>query len=174
LDNFIGDFVTAKFDLWDIVGDHIAVDNGFYCGTKLTLGSYVHISANVTVVGGKESELILEDFTFLSAGTNVVCASDTIDRLIGPNIPENFRPNTKPGIVHLMPFSGTFSNVVLAPDVTLGLGSIVAANSFLTSDTEPWTVYAGNPAKPIKKRNKEQILKDAKSLTGIDYEKDIR
>jgi serine O-acetyltransferase len=34
----------------------------------------------------------------------------------------------------------------------IGEGSVLGTNSVLTSDTEPWSVYAGSPAKKIRDR----------------------
>ena len=50
------------------------------------------------------------------------------------------------------------------PNVTLAEGSILGANSLLTKDTEPWTIYVGSPAKPVKIRDKDKILQYAKEL----------
>jgi len=46
------------------------------------------------------------------------------------------------------------ANVVVMPGVTIGRGSIVGANSVVTSNIEPYMIYAGAPAKPIKHRLK--------------------
>ena len=54
------------------------------------------------------------------------------------------------------------------PGVTLAEGSILGANSLLTKNTEPWTIYVGSPAKPIKKRKKDIIIKNAKEL-GYEF-----
>lgn len=39
----------------------------------------------------------------------------------------------------------------IMPGVTIGEGSIIAANSLVTKDIPAWTIAAGNPAKVIKK-----------------------
>jgi galactoside O-acetyltransferase len=39
--------------------------------------------------------------------------------------------------------------------VTVGEGAIIGAKSVVTKDVEPWTVVAGNPAKVVKRLNKE-------------------
>jgi galactoside O-acetyltransferase len=55
---------------------------------------------------------------------------------------------------------------VVLPGVTLGEGSVIGANSVVTKDTEPWKIYVGSPAKPIKDRERgnieeyDKILKD--------------
>jgi hypothetical protein len=43
-------------------------------------------------------------------------------------------------------------------------GTLVGANSFVNKDTEPWTVYVGSPAKPLKERRRDVILAYAKEL----------
>lgn len=44
---------------------------------------------------------------------------------------------------------------VVMPGVTLGRGSVIAANATVTRDTEPWTVYAGSPARKIGERQQQ-------------------
>lgn len=44
------------------------------------------------------------------------------------------------------------SDAFIGPGVTVAEGTVVGARAVLTKDTEPWFVYAGNPAKKIKAR----------------------
>ena len=44
------------------------------------------------------------------------------------------------------------ARAVVCPGVALRSHSVVAAGSVVTDDTEAYTVYQGNPAKPIRKR----------------------
>lgn len=41
---------------------------------------------------------------------------------------------------------------IILPGVTIGEGAVVAAGSVVTKDVDAYTVVAGNPARPIKKR----------------------
>lgn len=41
----------------------------------------------------------------------------------------------------------------VGPSVTLGEGAVLGARGCAFRDLEPWTVYAGNPAREIKKRS---------------------
>ena len=42
-------------------------------------------------------------------------------------------------------------NATIMPAVTLGEGCVIGAGSVVTKDTEPYTIYVGNPARPIRK-----------------------
>jgi putative colanic acid biosynthesis acetyltransferase WcaF len=42
----------------------------------------------------------------------------------------------------------------IGPGVTIGEGAVVGARSTVLRDATPWTVYAGNPARPIKARRR--------------------
>lgn len=44
------------------------------------------------------------------------------------------------------------AKVIILPGLNLGNGSVVGAGSVLTKDTEAFGIYAGNPAKFLKKR----------------------
>ena len=37
-------------------------------------------------------------------------------------------------------------------DIEIGEGAVIGAGTVMVKDAEPWGVYAGNPAKYIKKR----------------------
>ncbi len=40
----------------------------------------------------------------------------------------------------------------VGPGVTVGEGAVLALGSVATHDLEPWTIYTGIPAKPVRKR----------------------
>ena len=44
--------------------------------------------------------------------------------------------------------------------VTIGDGAVIGANSVVTKDVEPYTIVAGNPARPISKRFDDQTIED--------------
>lgn len=44
---------------------------------------------------------------------------------------------------------------LILPGVKIGDGAVVGAGSVVTKDVEPFTIVAGNPAKPIGQRNKD-------------------
>lgn len=49
-------------------------------------------------------------------------------------------------------------NAVILPGVHIGDGAIIGANSVVGSDIEPYTIVAGNPVKPIRKRFDDELI----------------
>jgi acetyltransferase-like isoleucine patch superfamily enzyme len=164
-DVFIHDLAIIKHPALSIIGSHNAIDNGVTISTELIMGDYIHIAPYVVVIGGKKSKLILNDFSFVASGTKIVCGSEdyTGGGLVGPTIPEEYRELTY-STVKFEKYAGCGVNCSIMPGVTLAEGSILGANSLLTKDTEPWTIYVGSPAKPVKIRDKNKIISYANKL----------
>lgn len=151
------------------IGNRVAIDMGFVCTTQLTIGDFVHISPHVSVIGGFWGSLTVGDFCFISTGARIICASELFQGqgLIGPLIPEEYKDDVDRRPVILENFSGVGANSVVMPGVTLAEGSVLGANSFLKTSTEPWTIYAGSPARPIKARQSE-IMKSYAAQMGYN------
>lgn len=49
-------------------------------------------------------------------------------------------------------------NAVILPGVHIGDGAIIGASSVVGSDVKPYTIVAGNPAKPIRKRFDNELI----------------
>lgn len=164
-DVFIHDRAIIKHPLHCDIGSHNAIDNGVTISTSIEIGDYVHIAQDVTVIGGFDSMLILKDFSFVAAGTKIVCGSEDYNGagLVGPTIPLKYR-KVNYSTVTFGKYAGCGVNCSIMPGVTLAEGSILGANSLLTKDAEPWTIYVGSPAKPVKVRDKNKILEYAKLI----------
>jgi len=146
------------------IGSHTAIDMGVYLSTAAQIGDYIHIAPHVCIIGGADALLIMEDFTGISAGSKVVCASDDFtEGMLNPVVPIKYRHVINKPVI-FRKFACVGVNSVVMPGVTLAEGSVLGANSLLTKDTKPWTIYVGSPAKAVRKRNKELILKGAKEL----------
>ena len=49
-------------------------------------------------------------------------------------------------------------NAVILPGVHIASGAIIGANAVVGSDVPPYTIVAGNPAKPIRKRFDDELI----------------
>lgn len=148
------------------IGKNVAIDTGFYCTVKAEIGDYVHIGPYVTIIGGKEGYFKMGHFTTIGAGSRIICVSYEYQGvgLVGPTIPTQYQDNRITAKVTIEDFAGIGTNVVVFPGVRLAQGSVVGAGSLVTVSTEPWTIYVGNPARPIKSRRKDIMIKMAHKL----------
>jgi acetyltransferase-like isoleucine patch superfamily enzyme len=148
------------------VGVHVAIDSGFYCTVAAEIGDYIHIGPYVTVVGGAEGLFRMGHFTSIAAGSRIICASDEHlgEGFVGPTIPKEYRDRVLIAPVIFENFASVATNAVILPGVTLAEGSVVGACSVVTRSTDPWTIYAGVPAKPIKERRRDKMIAMAREL----------
>jgi acetyltransferase-like isoleucine patch superfamily enzyme len=141
------------------IGDSVIIDDFVFIvgGQQSTIGSFVHIASFVSITGG--GRLILEDFVGISSGSRVFTGDDDYlgGGLTGPTVPYPFRVPIR-SFLHIKKHSIIGANSVILPGVTIGEGVAIGAHSLVKDDCEPWTVYVGTPARPIRPRPKEKIL----------------
>jgi galactoside O-acetyltransferase len=85
-----------------------------------------------------------------------------------PLVPEKFKGNVDRGDIQINDHCVIGSNSTVLPNVRLGTGSVLGAQSLLNSNSDDWSVFAGSPAKKIAERDKDKILSLQKS-----FEEDI-
>jgi acetyltransferase-like isoleucine patch superfamily enzyme len=165
-DVILSDNITIKQQDSCVIGDHVAIDDGFYCTTKLTIGNYVHVSPHVTCIGGKDGEFTAKGFNNIMAGARIVCGSDRFDGsgLFGAMIPKELKGTQIIKPVIMEEFSNIGTNAIVLAGSRLRKGVLVTAGSLLIGDTEEWGVYKGNPAKLVSKIDGSKIIENAKKL----------
>jgi len=65
------------------------------------------------------------------------------------------------------------ANVVIMPNITIGNGAIVGAGAVVTKDVPDYAIVGGVPAKIIKYRFSEEIIKDLKKLEWWNWDREI-
>jgi acetyltransferase-like isoleucine patch superfamily enzyme len=153
-----------------IIGNHCAIDKGFYCTTNINIGDYIHISPYVTIIGGKDSFFTAKGFNNLMAGARIICGSDRFDDsgLFGAMIPNELKGRQIIEPIIMEEFSNIGTNSIVLPGSKLRKGVLLTAGSLLIGDTEEWGVYKGNPAVLVKKINGKKIIENAKKL-GYEF-----
>ena len=63
-------------------------------------------------------------------------------------------------------------NVTIMPGVKVGDGAIIAANSTVVKNIEPYTIYGGNPAKFIKKRFSDEKVEFLLNLQWWNWDEE--
>ena len=153
------------------IGDSVIIDDFVLLmgGTEARIGSFVHIAAFSSLVGG--GLLILEDFAGLSGGCRVFTGNEDYGggSLTNPAVPAPYRSPVRSTVV-LKKHCIVGANSVILPGVTGGEGAVVGANSLIKEDCQPWTVYVGTPAKPVRERPSQKMLELEKELRSSLYD----
>ena len=170
IDVFISDMSVFSRPHLIELGNHVAIDQFVTITTQAEIGDYVHIAPCCTIIGGAEAKVIMKEHSGMAAGARVIASGADFNsgHLTNPQVPKEFRKELKENTVVFEKYSILGTNAVVLPGVTLGEGSIVGANSVVTKDTEPWKIYVGSPAKPVKDREKGDIEKFSDILKDRD------
>jgi galactoside O-acetyltransferase len=157
------------------IGDSVIIDDFVFlmAGKKVIIGSFVHIASFTSITGG--GEFTMEDFSGLSGGVRVYTGNEDYlgGSLTNPAVPHPYRTPIR-SFVHIKKHAIVGANTVILPGVTIGEGAAVGANSLVTKDCEPWMIYAGSPAKPLRVRPRGRILELEAQLRRELYDADGR
>jgi galactoside O-acetyltransferase len=138
-------------------------------GIRTVIGNFVHLAPFTSIAGG--GFCLFEDFSAAAAGVRVITGSDLVggEGLPSPLVPRELRAVER-AYVHLERHAFLASNVVVHPGVTIGEGAVVASNSVVTRDLEPWTIHRGRPARPVRPRPSSEVKRleqEAYLRTGV-------
>jgi virginiamycin A acetyltransferase len=112
-----------------------------FIGDQLIIGKFCMIASNVTFIMNGANHLTdsISSYPFAIFGDHWSGAMEGKsyptkgDTIIGNDVWIGF-------------------NVTIMPGINIGDGAIIAANSTITKDVQPYTIVGGNPAKEIRKR----------------------
>jgi acetyltransferase-like isoleucine patch superfamily enzyme len=146
-----------------VIGDDSIVDDFCYISTKVRIGRGSHIAANCTVGGGPSHTFTLGDFSSLSAGVTIWCATTDYTRDLVVIVPQGIGDvpqNRISGDVTMERYTGVGANSVVLPDNHIPEGTVIGALSFVPSrfKFEPWSVYAGSPIRLVRQRDRVSVL----------------
>jgi acetyltransferase-like isoleucine patch superfamily enzyme len=139
------------------IDDNSRIDDFCVLSGNIRIGRNVHIAVFCNLAGG-EKGIVMEDFSGLAYSVNVFTQSDDYTglSLTNPTVPDKFKIETKKEILikrHVIVGAGS----MIFPGVILEEGCSIGAMTMVTKSTEPWKIYSGIPAKPIKNRKKNLL-----------------
>ena len=116
-----------------------------FIGDKLIIGKFCMIASNVTFIMNGANHLTdsITSYPFAIFG------HDWSNAMEGKSYPT--RGDTIVGNDVWIGYNST-----IMPGIRIGDGAIIATNSTITKDVEPYTIVGGNPAKEIRKRFTEK------------------
>lgn len=141
------------------IGDNVRIDDFcvLSCGSGLKIGSHVHIACYSIFYA--KAGITLEDFSEFAVRTTVLTATDDFHghSLVGPCIPDKFKPRLKAAPVRIGRHALLGAGCVIMPGVRIGEGASIGTFSFVKGNCDPWTIYAGVPAKIVGKRDRKML-----------------
>jgi putative colanic acid biosynthesis acetyltransferase WcaF len=128
-------------------------------GAKVAPGAFVYGSARIwyppqleigrrAIIGRRASiysvaMITLRDYANVSQGAHLCSAGHDIDDA-------HFQTVARPITIGAQAWIA--AEAFVGPGVTIGEGAVLGARGCTFSDLEPWTVYAGNPARALRAR----------------------
>ena len=156
----IGKTVRIRYPELVEIGDNVIIDDFTYISTALTVDSNVHIAAGCKLIGGRNAAVRIGEFSTLAP--NVVLAAGSDDYVAGiasPLVPLQYKGQVQIGTIWLGRHCIVGANSTVLPDVTLHDGAAVGAQSLVKTDIPTWALYGGVPARRLKARNRDDILR---------------
>lgn len=148
--------------------DSSIIDDFCYFSTRVRIGKHSHIASGCAVVGGPRFTFQIGDFSSLSSGVKILCASSDFanDLVVITPLGLDLKNNPILGDVLMGNYTGVGANSVIMPGNVVPEGSVIGAMSFVPPSFafEPWSVYAGTPLKFLKKRNRDNVLRQIEIL----------
>lgn len=152
-----------------VVSDDSVVDDFCYFSTKVRIGRCSHIASGCSIAGGADRQFTLGDYCSLSSGVRIWCVSDDFVNDIVTILPkeiDSVKTNLIVGDVTLADYTAVGSNSVIMPGNQIPMGTVIGALSFVPPNFhfEAWSVYAGNPIRLLRSRNRDNVLEQAAKL----------
>lgn len=134
---------------------------------KIVLGNNVKIDNQVRLLTANNSKLLINSFTKVGKGTVINAGADVI---IGKNClisgycyiqssSHGFKKKRKInkqkhsyGKIFINDDVWLGAHSTILPKVSLGKGCVIGSNSVVNKNTDEFFIYAGSPAKKLKKR----------------------
>ena len=135
------------------LGDHVRIDDFCILSGKISMGSYIHISAYVALYAAYG--ISIGDYATISGRVLIYSQNDDYsgEYLTNPMVPSE-KTNVSGGTVVVGKYAIIGAGSVVLPDLTIGEGVAVGGMSLVNSDLDPWMIYAGIPAKVIRERSR--------------------
>lgn len=158
------------------IGDPSIDRNVNLCGKQIKVGAFTYGIEDIKILSWDEDiEISFGRFCSIASGLKLYCGgnhrSDWFSTYpfghVYPNLfsikPITGTPITK-GNISIGNDVWIGRDVTILSGITIGDGAIIASNSHVVKDVLPYSIVGGNPAKFIKSRFNENILKKIHDL----------
>ncbi|WP_241535928.1 acyltransferase [Indiicoccus explosivorum] len=134
---------------------------------NIHLGNNISIGSDANFICGL-AKIIIKDKVMFGPHVFIITGSHRMD-VIGEymiDIKDKLPENDLDVVIEEDVWVG--ANVIILKGVTIGRGSVIAAGSIVTKNVEPYSIYAGVPARKIKERFSEEEISEHEKLMAIN------
>lgn len=154
-------------------------------GKNIFIGKYTYGYESTKIFSwGEEIDIKFGRFCSIASGLKLFCGGNYNTKYISTfpfgELFTNFFDIKKNDSIVLSNGNITIGNdvwigrdVTIMSGVTIGDGRVIAANSHVVKDVEPYSIYGGNPAKFIKYRFSEEIIEMLLEIKWREHEDDV-
>ncbi|EJB5573596.1 acyltransferase [Citrobacter sp. Cf039] len=151
------------------IGNNVRIDDFSVLSSGeggIIIGSYVHIAINASLIGA--GKITVSDYANISSRVAIYSSNDDYsgNSMTNPMLPVEYTSVAKEDVTicrHVILGCGS----VILPGVTLNEGCAVGSLSLINKDCEPFSIYAGVPAKKIKNRSKKILELEASFISNL-------
>ena len=147
------------------IGNHVRIDDFCMVSHCVTLGDHVFLAAQVMLLAGFDSTIELDDFCTMAWRSMIFTETDdyTGRFLTNPTVPMEYRGCTQRS-VRLGRHTIVGAGATVLPGADLAEGTSIGAMALVPRPTQPWTIYAGVPACPLRPRDRGLLELETKLL----------
>ena len=157
--------LTLEIGEHSYIHDH-KIRNPSGARTRVTIGKFCSIATELTVIGYDHHSDWITTFPFLDDANRAKWPGT--EGIPYPDGPEH-GSNKNRGDIRIGNDVWIGYDVKLFKGVTLGDGAVVGACSLVNKSVEPYTIVAGIPARPIRKRFSDQEIAFLQTIRWWDW-----
>lgn len=150
------------------IDDNSRIDDFCLVSGSVEIGRNVHIAAFSNVAGGPAG-VALGDFCTLAYGCQLIAQSDDYSgaAMTSSTVPRKYK-NERAERISVGRHTILGTNTVVLPGVTIPEGVASGAGTLFIRSADPWTMYVGSPARPIKPRSQALLALEYQYLSEED------
>ena len=150
--------IVGAENIW--IDDNVQIDWSSFVyaakGSTLRFRGYNHIGAFCLI--SAVADVTFERFAGVSSGVRIYTSSDDYSggALTNPTVPAQYKSVTT-APVNLGRHTIVGAGTTLLPGCIVGEGTAIGAHSVVGKTLDPWSIYAGVPAKRIRSRKADLL-----------------
>lgn len=150
------------------LGSRIRIDPFVIISNRggVEFGNNIHIGSHTIMTG--QGAIRFEDFANVSHHVGIYTSNEDISgrTLSHPTVPTE-KKTARSASIHFGRHCGVGAGSVVLPGARFGEGTILGAMSRTSRPLQPWTKYAGVPARRMSKREKGTLADEQEYLASL-------